>query len=106
MKKILLITLLLAALPAQSDCTKLVQIVETARVHGGIVFPLEREHIIKLTQAKILPPEVRGMTDEFYIEDRNKPLVRLFHMKDYCADLQWMMPRDFLALLGIRIAKN
>lgn len=106
MHKILLFTLIIAAFPARSDCTKLVQIVETARIHGGIVFPLEREHVIKLTQAKILPPEARGMTDEFFVEDRNKPFVRVFHMKDYCADLQWMIPRDFLALLGIRLAKN
>lgn len=106
MHKILLISLLLAAISARSDCTNLVQIVETARINGGIVFPLDREHIIKLTQAKILPPEARDMNNEFFVEDRNKPFVRVFHMKEHCADLQWMISRDFLALLGIRIASD
>lgn len=84
------------------ECTKLIDVIGIAAQNNGLVMPLEREHAVFLYYLKIVPFEVINSDAKFYIEDRGEPMVRLFTMESGCAKLQWMIPRDFLALMGIK----
>lgn len=100
---LLLVTLLtLFSLNSHSECTKLVDVINLAAQNNGLVFPIDREHVIKLYHLRIIPFEVLNSDAHFYIEDRNQPLVRLFTTENGCTSLQWMIPRDFLPLIGIQ----
>ena len=85
-----------------AECTKLIDVIGIAAQNNGLVMPLEREHAVFLYYLKIVPFEVINSDAKFYIEDRGEPMVRLFTMENGCAKLQWMIPRDFLALMGLR----
>lgn len=105
MKHTIFSLFLLLPLSAHSQCVSLVSIIEEAQQNHGVVAPVDREMLIKLVQLRVLPPEVLERMDSFYVEIReNQPLVRLFNTKNLCADRQWMIPRDFLMLLGWHIA--
>lgn len=96
------IVLCLFSQSSHSECTKLIDVIGIAAQNNGIVMPLEREHAVFLHYLRIVPFEVVNSDAKFYIEDRSEPMVRLFTMKNGCADLQWMIPRDFLALMGFK----
>jgi hypothetical protein len=85
-------------------CVSLTQVVEEAQKNNGVVFPIEYEKVRIMVQIKLLPESVLPYANSVYAEDRAQPLFRIFTMKSGCADTQWMMPRDFLVLLGIRQA--
>lgn len=105
MKHILALTLILLSTNSAADCVTLTEIIETAQQAHGFVAPVSREDVIKLTQLRVLPKKVLGIADHIYVEIlEGSPMVRLFSMKRGCADLQWMLPRDFLILLGWKTA--
>lgn len=85
-----------------AECTKLIDVIGEAAQNNGFVLPVEREHAIILYNLRIISFKVLNSDSRFYVEDRNQPLVRLFTTKNGCADLQWMIPRDFLVLMGIK----
>lgn len=87
---------------SHSECTKLIDVIGIAAQNNGIVFPLEREHAVFLHYLRVVPFEVLNSQAKFYIEDRGEPMVRLFTTEKGCAALQWMIPRDFLPLMGIK----
>lgn len=100
----LLLTAILCffSLKSHSECTKLIDVIGVAAQNNGYVFPLERENVVILHYLRVVPFEVLNSDARFYVEDRNEPLIRLFTTKKGCADLQWMIPRDFLILIGIK----
>jgi len=103
LSKLLLTAILcVSSLNSHSECTKLVDVIGLAAQNNGFVFPLERENVVLLHYLRIIPFEVLNSDARFYVEDRNEPLVRLFTLKNGCADLQWMIPRDFLILIGVK----
>jgi len=102
--KIIALTLLLTSfsVDSRSECTQLIDVIGLAAQNNGIVFPIEREHAIFLHYLRIIPFEVINSNSRYYMEDRGEPMVRLFTMKNGCTELQWMIPRDFLALMGFK----
>jgi len=84
------------------ECTKLIDVIGIAAQNNGIVFPLDREQAVILHYLRIIPFEIINSDAKYYIEDRGEPLVKLFTMRNGCAGLQWMIPKDFLLLIGIR----
>lgn len=103
-RSILILTVFLSyfSVATAAECTRLIDVIGIAAQNNGMVMPIEREHAIFLHYLRIIPFEVLNSNAKFYIEDRGEPMVRLFTMEDDCAKLQWMIPRDFLALMGLR----
>lgn len=84
------------------DCTSLVDIIEIAKKHEGVVLPLESRSVRMFVQLKLLPSFALQSPESFYIEDRGENRFRVFNMKKGCAVNQWFFPSDFLYLLGLR----
>jgi hypothetical protein len=103
-RSLLLITIIISYISAATadECTKLIDVIGIAAQNNGLVMPIEREHAIFLHHLRIVPFEIINSDAKFYIEDRGEPMVRLFTMKNGCTGLQWMIPRDFLVLMGLR----
>ena len=101
-KLLLTAFLFFSSLSSHSECTKLIDVIGVAAQNNGLVFPLERENVVILHYLRIIPFEVINSPAKYYVEDRGREYVRVFTIKNGCADLQWMIPRDFLILIGIK----
>lgn len=100
---VVMFMLLFSSIASKSEeCIPLVNVIIESRENGGIVFPLTRDNIRVLVDTDSLPSEVLNYEGEFYLEHRNLPVVRIFNMKNNCADYEWFMPVYRVQLLRLK----
>lgn len=97
----LLLCLSFSSFAEDDECYTLVKIIELTQETDGIVYPLESYHVRVLSKIGFLPKDALNNSESFYVQDSGGPVFRVFNMKNGCADRQWMVPQEFLLLLGL-----
>jgi hypothetical protein len=93
---VVLITMLLllfnSIVTRSEECYSLVDIIIESKKNGGIIIPLTRDNISILINTNSISSDVIHYGGDFYLEHRNTSVVRIFNMKNDCADHEWFMP--------------
>ena len=98
----MLVLLFSSFVTKSEECISLVNIIIDSREDGGIIVPLTPDNIRVLVDTESLPSEILDYKGDFYLEHRNFPVVRIFNVKDDCADYEWFMPTYRVQLLKLK----